>query len=119
MVAGTDGFITNDEGQARDARNRREVADEIEAERFIERRIDHLRGTSQEQRVAIRRRARRRIGPDVASGTWPVLDDELLSESLRQPLTDQARDDVRRPAGSEGNNDAHRSRRIGLRDGKA
>src|SRR5262249_55716214 len=47
----------------------------------------------------------------------------LLAEPLREPLTYQARRDVRTASGREANNDAHRPRRIGLcpseaRDGR-
>ena len=35
-----------------------------------------------------------RLGTDVAAGARPVVDDEWLTEPLRQPLADQARDDV-------------------------
>ena len=35
-----------------------------------------------------------RLGGDVAAGAGPILDDERLAETLRQPLTDQAREDV-------------------------
>jgi hypothetical protein len=37
-----------------------------------------------------------RLCADIAAGTGPVLDDELLTEPLRQPLADQARRDVGR-----------------------
>ena len=52
---------------------------------------------------------------DIAAGARPVLDDEWLTEPLRQPLSDQARDDVGRAAGGKADDDAHRPRRIGLR----
>src|SRR5262249_25969100 len=42
-------------------------------------------------------------------------DHERLTETLRQPLTYQARRDVRTASGREANNDAHRPRGIGLR----
>ena len=69
----------------------------------------------QEQRVAVGGRAHDRLGADIAAGARPVLDDELLAEPLRQPLADQARDDVVRAAGGKADDDAHRPRRIGLR----
>ena len=36
----------------------------------------------------------RRLGRDIAASAWAVLNDEWLTEPLRQPLTDQACDDV-------------------------
>src|SRR5262249_22746603 len=56
-----------------------------------------------------------RLGGDVAAGSRTVVDDERLTEPLREPLTYQARRDVRTASGREANNDAHRPRRIGLR----
>src|SRR5262249_47428470 len=45
----------------------------------------------------------------------PVLDDKWLPKSLRQPLTDQACDDVRSSTSAKAFDQVHRSRRIGLR----
>ena len=109
----------HDKGTADEARDRRDVADEIEIELVVKRRIDRVRRTDQEQRVAVRRRAHDRLGGDVAAGARPVLDDEWLAEPLRQPLTDQAREDVVRAAGGKADDDAHRPRRIGLRPSEA
>src|SRR5215475_14835983 len=55
------------------------------------------------------------FGADIAGGARSVLDDELLAKSLRQYLTYEARDDVRRTTGRKADDDAHRPRRIGLR----
>src|SRR5262249_2143234 len=48
-------------------------------------------------------------------GPRPILNDELLAQSFRQPLSDQARDDIGGAAGRKADDDAHRSRRIILR----
>src|SRR5262249_14230098 len=45
----------------------------------------------------------------------PVLDDERLPKPLRQPLADQAREDVCATAGSEAYDNAHWMRWIGCR----
>jgi hypothetical protein len=42
-------------------------------------------------------------------------DDELLAQPLREPWSDEPRDNVRRTGGTRGGNDAYRPRRIGLR----
>src|SRR5262249_37310387 len=68
-----------------------------------------------EQRVAIRGCPHHHFGADVAAGTWPVFDDKLLTEPLRQPLTDQACRDVECTGRSKRDNDVHRPRRISLR----
>src|SRR5215471_16564113 len=99
---------------AEEARDRRDVADEIEIELVVERRVDRVRGADQEQRVAIRGLVRDRLGADVGT-RGPVLDSELLAETLREPLTDHACGDVARAAGGKRYDPAHRPRRIGLR----
>jgi hypothetical protein len=57
----------------------------------------------------------RRFGADIATAAGPIIDDDGLPEPLRQPLADQAREEITRTARREANHDAHRSRRIGLR----
>jgi hypothetical protein len=98
----------------------RDVANEIEIELLVQRGVDCIRRSGQEERIAVRRRARDRLGGDVAAGAWPVLNNELLTEPLREPLSYQTRDDVTRTAGAIADEDAYRSRRIGLcaRDGR-
>src|SRR5262245_63617139 len=49
----------------------------------------------------------------------PVLDDEWLTETLRQPLTDQAGKHVDHAARGKAGDQAHRPRRIGLRPSEA
>jgi hypothetical protein len=101
VVAGTDGCTTTDVCQPREADNRRDVPDEVETEIVVERGIDRIRGHNLQQRVAICGRLRDRLGADVAAGAGAVLNDELLAEALRQPLTHQARLDVGSPAGGK------------------
>src|SRR6266436_312661 len=98
-----------------DSCDRRDVADEIEIEFVVERRVDRVRRACQEQRVAVRRRLHDRLGTDIAGGTRSVLDDEWLAEALRQPLTHQARDGVSWAAGGKAHNDPHRPRWVDLR----
>src|SRR5438445_2000377 len=85
-------------GYLDDGRNRSDVADEIEIEFFIERRINRVRCSNHEERIAVRRRLHDRLSGDIAAGTLPVLDDELLTEPLREPLTHEARENVIRAA---------------------
>jgi hypothetical protein len=56
-----------------------------------------------------------RFSADIAARAWPILDDEWLTEPLRRPLADQARDNIGPAAGRIADDDAHRPRRIGLR----
>src|SRR6266404_9535275 len=102
-------------GHDNNAGDRRDVADEIEVKLVIECRVERVEGTDYEQRVAVGRGTHDRLGGDVAAGSRTVVDDERLTEPLREPLTYQARRDVRTASGREAHNDAHRPRWIGLR----
>ena len=106
-------------GFTAEARDRRDVVDEVEAKLLVERRVDEICRRDQEQRVAVGRRVHDHLGRDVGAGARAVLDDELLAEPFRQPLPRQPRDDVGRAAGGKANDDAHRPRRIGLRPSEA
>jgi len=73
----------NDVGLAGDAGHRRDIADEVEGELVIERRIDGGVRTDHQERVAVRWRTHDRLGRDIGTGAGPVLDDEGLAEALR------------------------------------
>ncbi len=100
---------------ANDARDWRDVADEIETELVVKCRVDRVHRSYQEERVAVRSRTHDRLGTDVGAGARPVLDDEWLAEPPRQPLADQASDDVGSTAWRKRHNPAHRPCRITLR----
>src|SRR4051812_34124215 len=65
--------------------------------------------------MAVGGRTYDRLVGDIAASTRPVLDDERLAEVIRQPLTNQAREELGRAAGRKADDDAHWPRRIGLR----
>jgi hypothetical protein len=100
---------------ADDARDRHDVADEIEIKFVVERRADCIIQPNQEERIPIWGCTHDRLSADIAAGTRSVFDEELLAETLRKPLADQARRYVRRTAGGSDDDDTHRPRRIGLR----
>ncbi len=102
-----------------DARDRRDILDKIVTEPLVERGVDQIVGADGEQRVAIRQRPHDGLSCDIAAGTGPVVDDELLAEPLREPLSDDACDDVDRLAGGKSDDHAHRPRRVALRPGNA
>jgi len=113
---GRKGWIYHhDVGLAANARDRRDVADEIIVELVVKSRVDRVRLTRQEERVTVTRCTHDRLGADIGAGTRPVLDDEWLAKSFRKPLPDQAGRDVDRSAGGKSNDDAYWPRRIGLR----
>src|SRR6476661_4262825 len=63
-------------GLATNAGDRRDVADKIETELVVERRIDHMRAGNQEERITIRRRTYDRLGADSAASSRTVVDNE-------------------------------------------
>ena len=98
-------------GYPHDARDRCGVAEKIETEFVVERRVDGGRRPGREIRIAVRRRTNDHFSGCVGAGARPVLDDEGLAETLRQPLPDQARENVVRTAGGGWDDHAHRPRR--------
>jgi hypothetical protein len=105
----------HDERRTHDAGDRHDIAEEIETELVKEGRVDCGRSIDYEERVAVRGRTHDRLGADVACAARPVLDNELLTETLRQPLTDQSGSDVGSGGGREGHDQAYRPGRIRLR----
>src|SRR5260221_13296880 len=84
----------HDKGTGDQARDRCDVANEIEIEIVVKRRIDRVWRTDQEQRVAVWRRTNDRLGGDIAACAWPGLNDEWLPEPRRQPSSNQTRETV-------------------------
>ena len=71
------------QGATGQARDRRDIPQEIEIKIFVKGRIDRVWRTDQEQRVTVRRRTHDRLGGDIAACAWPVLNDEWLADPLR------------------------------------
>src|SRR5262245_46027951 len=69
----------------------------------------------QKECMAVRWRAYDRLGGDIAAGTGPVLDDDWLAKTLRQPFSDEARGDIGAAPGRKSDNQPQRPRRINLR----
>src|SRR5262245_1255166 len=95
--------------------DRRNVVREIEFEVVVQRRIDSICESHREKCIAIWGRANDRFGGDVAASANTILDNELLTKPLRQPLSDQTCEVVSRTARSKTDNQMHRSGRISLR----
>src|SRR5262245_65192773 len=98
-----------------DTRHGRDVALEIEIQLSVECGVDCVRRTNQEEGIAISRRVHDHLGGDVCGGAGPVLNDEWLAKSVRQPLSYQPSDDVVPTTSGEADDDAHRPRRVRLR----
>src|SRR5438132_11582509 len=114
VLAGNEGFTSMTLRHAIDARDRRDILDKIVVELFVERGVDHIIRADGEQRVAIWWRTHDGLSSDIAAGARPVLNDELLTKPLGEPLTYYARDDVNRLARGKSDDNAHRPRRISL-----
>ena len=99
-----------------DIADRLEVADHVERQLLVEARIDHERARRDQQRVAVGRRFRDGLGADDAVGARPILHHEGLPGLGGELLADDASDHVRRAAGGERHDHAHRLARIRLRD---
>jgi hypothetical protein len=67
---------------AKDARDRRNVADEIEIELVEKCRTDRVCGNDIEERVSVRRCPHRRLGADIATCAGSILDYEMLTEPV-------------------------------------
>ena len=91
------------------------LADEIEIELLVERRVHRIRYTDKQEHIAVRCCTHDAFGADIAAGACSVLNDEWLPQSLRQRLTNETRDVVGCLAGGKGDDDAHWARRIALR----
>jgi hypothetical protein len=70
--------------------DRRNVADDVEIELVVEGRIPRIGRSKLKQRVAVRGRANHCLGGKIAARARSVLDDELLTKALRQPLAEKA-----------------------------
>src|SRR5215472_1387380 len=109
----------HDEREADDACDGGDVAEKNEIEFVVEGRVNRVRRTCDEERIAVRGRRHDRLGSDIVAATRAVFDDELLAQPPREPWSDEPRDNVGRTAGTRGGNDPYWPRRIGLRESKA
>src|SRR5262249_24263985 len=113
------GMNQHDVDRAQQACDRFNITNEIEIKLCVERRVNRVRRRDEKECVAVGGRPYDRLRADIAAGAWPVSDNELLIEPLRQPFTDQAGDNVGWSARGKADDDAHRPRRIGLRPSDA
>src|SRR5271154_910360 len=67
---------------ADEACNRCDVADEIEVELFIKRRVDRGRRSEEEERVTARGRMHPRVCANIGTGSWLVFNDKWLAQPI-------------------------------------
>src|SRR6516165_3189958 len=79
------------ERRTTDARDRCNVAHEIEIQPIVECCVDRARCSNYEERVAVRYRLHDSFRSDIGGGSRPVFNDEWLAKPLRQRLSDEPR----------------------------
>ena len=106
-------------GHAHDARDRIAVPQEIVVEVRVIGRVDDVGRIGKEKCIAVGRRPDHVLGPDIIRRAKPVFDHELAVKATRQPIGDQPRHHVDRPASGKAGNDLHWPGRIVKREGIA
>jgi hypothetical protein len=102
-----------------DQRDRHEVLVDVERELVVERERRRGAAGEQQQRMAVRGRAKHRAARDDTVRARHVLDDEALSQLVAELVGNDPDADVADAARPERNGDPHRLRRIGLRKGRS
>ena len=100
------------EGKIGKSRYRREIAQNIDGLRFVERQVHGGGGGEINDRVAVRRRVDGRLEREIGGGAGLVLDEHRLAEPFGEPLGQDPRHRVGRAAGRIADDPAQRSRRI-------
>src|SRR5215831_4817003 len=79
---GRNGWVhQHDVGVDNNAGDRSDIANEIEIELVVQRRVNRVVAPGYEQRIAVRRCAHDRLRADIGAATRSVLDDEWLAEA--------------------------------------
>ena len=100
----------------RDLGDRREILLRVVVDVLEHERDEHRhRDRREEERGAVGGRALEGVDRDASARAGPVLDHHRLPEALPEGVGDQARDDVRLPAGGDGHDDPDRLLRPALR----
>src|SRR4029453_9949088 len=107
-------MVHQDIRPAANASDRSDIADEIKVQLVVQRRVDCVRRSAEEERVAVWWRPHDSLSAQIAASTAAILDDKWLAEPFREPLTDHTRENIGRAAGAKPNDDAHRPPRRGL-----
>src|SRR5215510_12947306 len=84
------------------------IANESEFEMVVQGGVDRATRTDHEQRISVCGRAHDGLGSYVGTSTRPVLNDEWLAETLRQPLPHRTRNGVGIAASGKADQQAHR-----------
>ncbi|HEX2538470.1 MAG TPA: hypothetical protein VHL13_09325 [Pseudolabrys sp.] len=109
----------HDHRRLADKDHRREIALRVVFDILVHQLVGGgLPGRGEQDRVAVRRRARDRGRADIAAGAALVFHDEGLAELLAEIVRETARDHVRGSAGREGDHERHRSGRPRVRAGR-
>jgi len=81
VFAGKDAPHRHDIGEADEARNRYEIADEVEVQLLEQRCIYCVHGAAEDERVAVGGGSNGRLGGELAAGARPILHDNRLAKA--------------------------------------
>jgi hypothetical protein len=99
-------------GRFADQPDGREILHAVVAQVLVEQRIDGMAVGDHQQRIAVGLRMGDGSSRDRPVRPRPALDDELLAETRRQPLGDDARDQIDQAAGRIGHHHLDGPRRV-------
>jgi hypothetical protein len=100
---------------AGDARNRHQIANEIEFEIFVEGCIPGVAAGGMQKGISVRCGSHDGLGRQIAGGAGSIINDELLSKPVGQPLGHQPGVNIVVTAGWITDEDAYRPIRVDLR----
>ncbi len=98
----------DDVGRARNLRQRREIVKRIVRKFLVERRAHEVRVADHQQRVAVGLRLGDQLRADRGTGTRPVVDDDLVPDRFRQPLSQYSARHIGRSAGRKRHHQTYR-----------
>jgi hypothetical protein len=105
----------HDTGAVHHSGDRRDVTKHVEAQVRIEPGAEGVHRGDHEQRMAVCRGADHRFGRKVAAGAGSIFHDEWLPQARREPIGDNARQQIRRAARRGADQELHRPCRVVLR----
>jgi hypothetical protein len=97
-----------------DEADRREILDWIVMHPLLDRRNDGVRHIGEQEGVAVRRGLGSELSAEAAAGAGPIVEDDLLAERFRHPLTDEASEHIRAASSRIGHDERDGMIGIGL-----
>ena len=98
FLTGRDGRTSNTYGNLRDQRDRREILDRVVVELLVKAGADGERRRTEKDGVTVGPRLRHKFDADVAAGAGTVFRHHRLAEPFGKLLSDDASQNIGRPA---------------------